>query len=159
MSKYLYAFVTITMLCTMSFGCFANEAEARFAKSFSGSEIFDCSTKNHKVRISVETGVPQGFARWRNANPEFAPQAMSFGINEVPNKKNRIDYFWGTTSFSAGDKAVTLLTNDGSTVQITRFGPTPSWPFKAQKDRQPFFEFKIAEGRSYRCKAVFQPDQ
>jgi len=135
-------------------------SEERFAISFSGSEIFDCWRDTHKIGISVGSGLPPGTILPPDLTANQRSQILQVNIGNARDAKVRqIDRLWGLATFTDGDQQVSVALNNGKTAHFARFGPTPDWPFKAKKDSQLFFPFRLDEGPTYRCKVVYQPDQ
>ena len=140
--------------------CSANNAEERFAISFSGSGAFDCWADADKISIGVNSGLPYGMQRPAGLSDEELRQGLKVEIETFPSKnKNHIDRLWGIASFADDDKKISVPLNNGKKAHFDRFGATPNWPFKDKKDSQLFFTFRVDDGPVYKCKALYQPDQ
>lgn len=156
------ALASLTLL--WSFWAIAQDAPRsanfRFEMQFSESGLFDCWSPSNKVSLGINSGLPYGIKRPTDLTVDQRSQILQVNIGNARDAKvRRIDRLWGLATFSDGDKQVSVALNNGKTAYFARFGPTPDWPFKAKKDSQLFFTFRLDEGPAYRCKAVYQPDQ
>lgn len=135
-------------------------ANFRFEMQFSESGLFNCWSPTNKVGLGINSGLPYGMKRPAGLSNAELSQGLTVEIETYPGKgRNHIDRLWGLATFTDGDQQVSVALNNGKTAHFARFGPTPDWPFKAKKDSQLFFTFRLDEGPTYRCKAVYQPDQ
>lgn len=138
----------------------SSDPQLRFESQFSGSGIFECWLGHQRLGVGVPPVLPYGTRKPKGMSDQQFLQTLTVEIETYPGKgRNHIDRLWGIATFSDGDQQVSVALNNGKTAHFARFGPTPDWPFKAKKDSQLFFTFRLDEGPTYRCKAVYQPDQ
>jgi len=156
------ALASLTLLCSL--WAVAQDAPRsanfRFEMQFSESGLFNCWSPTNKVSLGINSGLPYGMTPPKDLAAHQRSQILQVNIGNARDAKVRqIDRLWGLATFTDGDQQVSVALNSGKTAHFARFGPTPDWPFKAKKDSQLFFTFRLDEGPTYRCKAVYQPDQ
>ena len=138
----------------------ADTAEERFASAFSGSEIFECWAGREKIGLGIGAGLPYGMHRPAGLTDAAIQQGLTVEIEKLPRRqKNQVQRLWGAATFSREDTQVQVRLSSGGMALFERFGPPPHWPFKDKADSQLFFTFRLDDGPTYQCKAVYQPDQ
>ena len=133
--------------------------ETRFIQQFSDSEIFDCRNGKSSLTLGVSAALSSATPLPEMPHEQRA-RVLGIEISPAPHSGGKgIARFWVLVSFEAQDQRLLGTLNNGATLTLERFGPTPHWPFQSQADSQRFFTLRVDNGAVYQCKAVYQPDR